>query len=78
MILYKCNMCGEVHDNIGEMTDVSISHAGSSTVNYPRDGKFLVCKDCENKLLNILNVYSTETMIEALREVYLYLNRHNK
>lgn len=87
-------MCGEIHKDLGEMTNVHFSHAGTSTVNYPRDGKFLVCKECETKLLNILN--SAEKIIidapakddgggngkdlykEALREMYLYLHRHNK
>ena len=55
MILYKCDRCGEVHESIGEMTDVVISHAGKSIVNYPRNGKFQVCKVCEIKLLNFLN-----------------------
>ena len=57
MILYKCDRCGEVHESIGEMTDVAISHAGTSTINYPRDGKFQVCKKCEIKLLNTLNAF---------------------
>lgn len=60
MIIYKCDMCGEVHKEIGEMSNVAISHAGTSTVNYPRDGKFQVCKECETKLLNILNARSAE------------------
>lgn len=112
MIVYKCDMCGmcgEVHKEIGEMSNVTISHAGTSIVNYPRDGKFQICKECENKLLNILNAWGAEKIIidapapanensdryfltnrcgdsggngkdlykEALREMYLYLHRHN-
>ena len=50
-------MCGEVHKEIDEMTDILISHAGKSKVTYPRDGKFHVCKDCENKLLKALNAW---------------------
>lgn len=106
-------MCGEVRKDLGEMTNVHLSHAGTSIVNYPRDGKFLVCKECENKLLNILNAFGAESVEkiiidapapanensdryfltnscgdgcgnrkdlykEALREMYLYLHRHNK
>lgn len=57
MIIYKCDMCGKIHEEIGEMTNVIISHAGKSMVTYPREGKFQVCKDCENKLLKILNAW---------------------
>lgn len=57
MIIYKCDMCGGVHKEIGEMTNILIGHAGKSKVTYPRDGKFKVCKDCENKLLKALNAW---------------------
>lgn len=39
MIIYKCDMCGEIYEEIGEMTNVIISHAGRSMVTYPRGGK---------------------------------------
>lgn len=60
MILYKCDMCGKIHEKIDEMANVDISHAGKSMVIYPRGGKFQVCEDCEGKLLETLNAWGVE------------------
>ena len=57
MIIYKCDMCGEMHVKIDEMANVDISHARKLLLGYPRGGKFHVCEDCEDKLLNILNAW---------------------
>lgn len=60
MIVYKCDMCGEIHEEIGEMTNVIISHAGISEVNYPKNGRYQICKDCTSKLLKSLNVWGVK------------------
>ena len=60
MIVYKCDMCGKIHEEIGEMTNVIISHAGKSMVTYPRDGTFQICKDCTSKLLKSLNAWGVK------------------
>lgn len=57
MIIYKCDMCGEMHDKIDEMANVDISHAKKLLLGYPRGGKFQVCEDCENKLLETLHAW---------------------
>lgn len=43
------------------MTEVEIKRAGRSVVNYPRNGQFQVCKNCENKLLKLLNAYDNSS-----------------
>jgi hypothetical protein len=50
-------MCGTILKNVSEMTEVNITHAWRSVVNYPRNGQYQVCKTCENKLLKLLNAY---------------------
>ena len=46
MKVYKCDMCGKVEDGLGKMTNIILSHAGISEVNYPRNGRYQICKDC--------------------------------
>ena len=50
-------MCGEMHEKIDEMANVDISHAGKLLLGYPRGGKFHVCEDCEDKLLETLHAW---------------------
>lgn len=61
MLVYLCDMCGTILKSVGEMTEVDIKHAGKSVVNYPRDGHFQTCKNCENKLLELLNAYDNSS-----------------
>lgn len=58
MIIYRCDMCGEIHEKIDEMANIDISHAGKWSLCYPRGGKFQVCGNCEDKLLETLNAWS--------------------
>jgi hypothetical protein len=58
MKVYKCDMCGKVEDGLGKMTNIILSHAGISEVNYPRNGRYQICKDCTNKLLKVLNAWA--------------------
>lgn len=58
MICYKCDMCLTVHDSVGEMTNLVFSHAGTSSVNFPKNGKFHLCNECKSKLLNNLHAFS--------------------
>lgn len=55
MIVYRCDMCGEIHDDIGEMDNVVISYAGKANVSYLKDGKFHVCGACHIKLFKLLH-----------------------
>ena len=49
----QCNRCGKiVKRNL--TTIVKIIHGGTSTVNYPHNGRFRICKDCERWLLDEL------------------------
>ena len=49
----QCNRCGKiVRRNL--TTIVKIIHGGTSIVNYPHNGKFRICKDCERWLLDEL------------------------
>ena len=57
MTVYKCDMCGEIHDYISEMDNVVISYAGKANVSYPRDGRFHICRDCHNKLFELFHAY---------------------
>lgn len=52
-------MCGDIHKSIGEMTEVDIKHAGRSSVKYPRNGQFQICKKCESKLFKLLLAYDS-------------------
>lgn len=58
MICYKCDMCLTVHDSAGEMTNLVFSHAGTSNINFPKNGKFHLCNECKSKLLNNLHAFS--------------------
>lgn len=55
MICYKCDMCGDLHYDIGEMNNVKISYAGKASVTYINNGEYLVCHKCENDLTELLN-----------------------
>lgn len=55
MICYKCDMCGDLHYDIGEMNNVKISYAGKASVAYINNGEYLVCDKCENELTELLN-----------------------
>ena len=55
MICYRCDICGEIHDVIGEMHNVKISYAGTANVVYPNNGEYLLCSKCEQVLEKLLN-----------------------
>lgn len=61
MICYKCDMCGIIHINIGEMNNLEITYAGEANVNYPKNGKFHICLACTAKILNELHAFSETT-----------------
>ncbi len=54
MICYKCDMCGDLHYDIGEMDNVKIYYAGNAHVTYPNNGDFIVCGKCKTTLINML------------------------
>lgn len=49
-----CDRCGKIVESNSLTTVVKIRHGGASTVNYPHDGKFVICKNCEQWLLKQL------------------------
>lgn len=50
----KCNRCGKIVERSSLTTVAKIRHGGTSVVNYPHDGEFIICKDCEQWLLKQL------------------------
>ena len=60
MICYKCDMCGEIHESIGEMVNVKISYAGKANVTYRNNGEYLICNKCESVLENMMNTQNSE------------------
>ena len=70
MICYKCDKCLTIHESLGEMTNLEFSHAGTASVNFPRNGKFLICNNCRGEFLKILHAYSRANNVdEAESEV---------
>lgn len=65
MICYKCDMCGDIHYAIGEMYNVKISYAGKANVSLINGGEYMICNNCETKLVNILNFTNHE--VEKLK-----------
>jgi ribosomal protein S26 len=49
-----CDRCGKIVESNSLTTVVKIKHGGTSKVNYPHDGKFVICKNCEQWLLKQL------------------------
>lgn len=45
---------GKIVERSSLTTVVKIRHGGTSTVNYPHDGEFTICKNCERWLLKQL------------------------
>lgn len=60
MVLYQCDKCGAIETSPRGMTNIQISHAGKSCNVYPRDGKYLVCKCCEQEILTMLHAWTGE------------------
>ena len=54
MYVTKCDRCGKIVERSSLTTVVEIRHGGTSVVNYPNDGEFRICKDCERWLLKQL------------------------
>ena len=50
----KCDRCGKIVERSSLTTVVKIRHGGTSVVNYPHDGEFTICKNCERWLLKQL------------------------
>lgn len=50
----KCDRCGKILARKSLTTIVKIAHGGTSTVNYPHNGEFTICKNCEQWLINEL------------------------
>lgn len=57
MIVYRCDICKTIHNNIGEMRTVIIRNSGVSHITFPQDGEFHICGNCEPKLLKMLSAY---------------------
>jgi len=60
MVLYQCDKCGAIETSPIGMASIQISHAGKSCVMYPRDGKYQVCKHCEQEILTMLHAWTGE------------------
>lgn len=58
MICYKCDKCLSIHESLGEMTNIEFSHAGTASVAFPRNGKFLICNKCKGEFLKTLHAFS--------------------
>ena len=54
MVCYKCDMCEEIHDSLGEMHNVKISYAGKANVVYQNNGEYILCNKCKNILEKML------------------------
>lgn len=52
--IVQCDRCGKIVESSSLTTILKIRHGGTSTVNYPHNGEFTICKDCERWLLKHL------------------------
>lgn len=66
MICYKCDKCGDLHYDIGEMNNVKISYAGHANVTFSNEGEYLVCDKCGYEIIKLLN--TTRRKIEENNE----------
>lgn len=68
MICYKCDKCLSIHESLGEMTNIEFSHAGTASVTFPRNGKFLICNKCKGEFLKTLHAFSRVNNVDEAED----------
>lgn len=68
MICYKCDKCLSIHESLGEMTNIEFSHAGTTSVAFPRNGKFLICNKCKGEFLKTLHAFSRMNSVDEAED----------
>ena len=54
MKVYRCDLCNEIHDEIGEMTTLELKYAGQAHTTFFKDGFYHLCSGCTSRLIKML------------------------
>lgn len=53
MIVYRCDLCNDIHDSLKEMNMLSLYDAGTAKMDSYKEGKFHLCSCCTNRIINM-------------------------
>ena len=69
MKVYRCDLCNEIHDEIGEMNTLELKYAGQAHTIFFKDGFYHLCSGCTSRLIKMLKEADEKRIAKAAVKV---------